>query len=716
VNSTDNNSGCSYADSVFITVGQEFSLAITPDTTICDVAGIQLSAVPSSGTDVNFLWSPNIAISSPVSATPVVTPTSTTTYSVTATSAEGCSATADVTITVGTLLSLNATVSDADICAGDTVTLHANVGTAPNITFLWSPATTLNDATAQHPQAYPLQDTWYVVEAHDTISGCVLRDSVEVSVTNVGGIDAGNDTTVCTTDGLVLHVDHNIANPQIQWQPANYLSGANTANPTVLFDSTATYTVTVGDGVGCAALDVIVVTVAFPQLITLTDSSLCAGDSAVLDPGFPGAPRLWSTGATSQSITVNSAGTYTCTLTDVSAACSVDAVTTITVDPLPPVDLGPDSSLCIGQQYTLDAGNPGSAILWSTGAVSQSITTGQPGMYSVSVTDQEGCIGRDSVLVTFDPLPVIDLHDTTVCVSETVTLDAGNAGSSYLWSPTGETTQAIDVLAASGTYTVVVTTPTYCVDSAQAALLFIPFPVVDLGPDTALCHLDSLTLDADCGNCGFLWNTGATGRWLTVTTTDNYRVEAFNGYCTSYDTVQVIFNPLPNELPVHAISACFDYPPNQIVLDAGNAGCSFLWHPGGETSGMIPVSQYGLYTVDITTPENCTITQDVVVNEYCKSSLFMPNAFTPNGDGRNDIFGPAGTNLADLELYIFDRWGEVIHHGLDAEAWWDGTTSGGTPCQLGVYTWKLTYRFFEDADHTVKGAEQEAVGHITLLR
>lgn len=715
VASTDNTTGCAYADSIQITVGQAFTLDMTADTAICDVAGIQLAAVPSSGTNVTYLWTPNTAISSVVSATPLVTPVVTTTYSVTANSAEGCTATGDVVITVATLLSLNATVTDNDICAGDVVTFHAVVGNAGGLAFQWSPSAGLNDAHVQNPTGQPLQDTWYTVEVTDTTSGCILRDSVFIAVTNPGGIHAGNDTTVCSALGLSLEVVHGISNPMIQWQPASHLSGANTATPTIQFDSTMTYIVTVGDGTGCASMDTIVVTVAFPQVVLLSDSSLCAGDLAVLDPGFPGASRLWSTGDTSQTITVSTAGTYTCTLIDVMAACTVDAVTQITVDPLPIVQLGVDTSLCIGQSWTLNAGNPNSVVLWSTGATSQTITTNTAGSYSVSVTDAATCVGRDTILVTFDPLPVIVLADTMVCVSETITLDAGNPGSSYLWSPTGETTRNIQVNASSGTYSVIVTTPTVCVDSAQATLHFIPFPVVDLGPDTALCDLESITLDAGCDDCGILWSTGAHTRELTLYTGGDIQVHVFNGYCTTTDSIQVIFNPLPNELAAHAISTCFDYPPHRLELDAENPGNTYLWHPGGETSRTIVVHHYGSYTVDLTTPEHCTLSQDIIVNEYCMSGLYMPNTFTPNGDGHNELFRPDGTNLATMELYVFDRWGGVIRHGLNADAFWDGSRNG-EPCELGVYTWKCIYRFFEDADKTVQGPEKEATGHVTLLR
>lgn len=715
VGSLDNTTGCAYADSLYLTVGQQFTLAMTPDTAICDVAGIQLQAVPSSGTGVAYTWSPNVNISSVVAASPVVTPTTTTTYTVVATSAEGCEATGDVEITVATLLNLVATVSDDDICVGETVTLNAAVANAPNIAYLWSPAAGLSSTTVQNPTGQPLQNTWYRVEATDTLSGCVLRDSVYIAVDNPGGISAGNDTTVCNALGMALHVDHGINNPQIQWQPANLLLGATTANPVVNFNGTMTYIVSVGGNSGCASLDTVEVTVSFPQLIQLADSSLCAGDLAVLDPGFPGSPRLWSTGDTTQTITVGTAGTYTCTLSDPFAGCTVDAVMQITVDPLPLVALGPDTSLCIGESWTMNAGGPGTTVLWSTGAITPTITTTENGLYHVAVTDQESCTGRDSILVTFEPVPVIALSDTAVCVSETVTLDAGNAGSSYLWSPTGETSQSIQVQASNGTYSVTVVTPSFCSNSAQATLQFIPFPVVELGPDTALCHLESLVLDGGCDTCSTLWSTGADTRMITLYATEAVHVAVNNGYCTTTDNINVTFNPLPNELTAHEISACFDYPPNQMVLDGENPGNTYFWHPGGQTSRTIVVDRYGLYTVDLTTPEHCSISQSILVNEYCMSVVHLPNSFTPEGDGHNDVFMPVGTNLAELELLIFDRWGSVIRHGLGADAKWDGQVNG-EPCPMGVYPWKLRYRYYEDAGRTVLGEWQEANGHVSLLR
>ncbi|MGV9013144.1 MAG: T9SS type B sorting domain-containing protein, partial [Flavobacteriales bacterium] len=87
----------------------------------------------------------------------------------------------------------------------------------------------------------------------------------------------------------------------------------------------------------------------------------------------------------------------------------------------------------------------------------------------------------------------------------------------------------------------------------------------------------------------------------------------------------------------------------------------------------------------------------------------------PNNDTRNDVFGPDGWNLAYTELYIFDRWGGVIRHGVGADAFWDGTVNGG-PSPIGVYAWKLLYRFYLDANKGATGEVQERTGHVTLIR
>ena len=709
----DLQSGCDYVDSVFIDVDLPFTIAVTPDTAICDVAGIQLNAVPSSGSNHTWLWTPGGSLNADFVQDPVATPAATTTYLVTVTTGFGCQATDSVTVTVAGALGVNATAAPTQLCVGDSTLLNAQItqGATTNLAFSWSSPGSVNDPLAQSSWANPVQNTNYIVTVTDTITGCVLVDSVQVNVTNLYGTTVTPDTTVCSAIGLQLEVQHNVPNPFISWTPANYLAGANTATPTITFDSTAQYIVQIDDGFGCAAFDTVNVTVAFSGLTFFADSSLCAGDSMLIDAGFPDAQHVWNTGATTQTITVGTAGNYTVTMTD-SLGCQSSFTTTVTVDALPVVQLGPDTSLCIGQVWTLDAGNPGSQYLWNTSETTQTINVTTDSTYAVQVTDQNDCVQSDSILVTFDPLPVIQLSDTIVCVSETITLDAGNPGSYYLWS-TSETTQTIDVAVNSGTYSVVVTTPTICIDSANATLTFIPFPVVDLGPDTALCDTEQITLDA--GNPGetFNWHNGSTAQTVTLTDDAEAWVSVFNGYCTTWDTVQVVFNPLPIPVLAEAVTTCLDFPPHYLPLDAGNPDCAFDWS-SGENTQVVLADAYGLYVVTITTPLNCSIEDQVLVEEYCPSTLYVPNSFTPDGDGVNDIFYPMGNNLAAVELNIFDRWGELIYTGEDADAFWNGELNGN-PVQDGVYVWKVKYRFFEDVEGTL-GPEFEDMGHVTLLR
>lgn len=196
------------------------------------------------------------------------------------------------------------------------------------------------------------------------------------------------------------------------------------------------------------------------------DTAFCSGSSISLNAGNAGATYLWSTGATTQSIAVNTSGTYTVAVTTPAGCVGRDTIQ-VTVNPKPVVNLGGNSAICSGMSHTLNAGNPGATYLWNTGATTQTINVTTTGTYKVSVTSAGGCVSQDSAVVTVKPTPVVNLGpDTIVCSGNPVTLDAGNSGASYLWS-TGATTQSISVNT-SGTYSVQVTNAAGC--DAQSAI------------------------------------------------------------------------------------------------------------------------------------------------------------------------------------------------------------------------------------------------------
>ena len=211
-----------------------------------------------------------------------------------------------------------------------------------------------------------------------------------------------------------------------------------------------------------------------PSVNLGADLTICAGSNYILDAGNAGATYLWSTGATTQTIAVNTAGTYMVTVTTASGCDQTDAIV-ITTNPQPIVNLGTNINSCVGNTITLDAGNAGATYLWSNGSVSQSIQVTQTGNYSVAVTNALGCITRDTINVNFNATPLVNLGaDKSICSNEPITLDAGNPGATYLWS-TGATTQTI-VAANVGTYSVTVTNANGCTTTDEIMITYKATP------------------------------------------------------------------------------------------------------------------------------------------------------------------------------------------------------------------------------------------------
>jgi len=183
-----------------------------------------------------------------------------------------------------------------------------------------------------------------------------------------------------------------------------------------------------------------------PIVFLGNDTTVSNGESIILDAGNSGSSYLWSNDEVSQTITVNTSGVYWVRATN----CAGSDSDTIAIEPcdesFPIVYLGNDTVLNMGESLTLDAGNPGSLFLWSNGEISQNITVNSSGTYWVTVSNCAGS-SSDTIDVEFCDanIPIVDLgDDKTLFEGQSVTLYAGNPGSSYLWS-TGAETQTITV-------------------------------------------------------------------------------------------------------------------------------------------------------------------------------------------------------------------------------------------------------------------------------
>ncbi|MBK8612663.1 MAG: gliding motility-associated C-terminal domain-containing protein [Flavobacteriales bacterium] len=843
--------GCTAQDDVQVVVQPAFQVFAGNDTTLCTAgATVALNATVTAGNVTGWSWTPaNGSLSNAAIGNPTATPTATTTYTVTATTDIGCTDSDAMTITVGNLSGLTVSSTDTQLCPGEDATLSAVATGAGLFTYAWSPASGLNNAAIANPTAQPGATTNYTCLVTEPASGCQRSASITLHVNGPYSVNATTNDTLCSTLGFQLNVVHSVPAPfTILWSNGQFLNSSSIASPTIIADTTATYLVTVTDVNGCSFTDSSTIISAWDNLVTPINLSACVGTAIPLDAGYPGSAYLWNTGATTQTISATTNGQYTAEITDPMGCVTVKNYF-LTFNPLPSVNLGPDLSLCGATNQVLNANSPGNAVLWSGGQTTQQISVTQSATYSVLVTSPQGCQNGDAISVTFNPMPVDVLQDITTCVSTPVTLNAGNAGSTYMWNagtttqsigPTqsgtysvvvtnaqgcsgtfnavvtfmplisvdlgsdttlcagqtlsldagnngatylwsnGATTQTIspsqngtysvtasngfclgtdaisvsfdpiplDVLqnvtacvdqtvtlnagnagcsylwntgattsiinpTTSGNYSVVVTNSTNCSITADATVTLVGFPVVDLGPDSVLCEGDVLTLDAGNPGASYTWSSGQNTRTLDLTSGGTYTVTVNNGYCTSSDAFTATFNPSPTRFIDRKFYTCLDEAPGYVVINAGNEGSEYDWSTG-ETSQVILAGAYGWYYVQVTNVHDCATRDSAEVIEFCPATLYVPNTFTPNGDGTNDIWMPVGKNIGEYSVQVFDRWGGIIFQSNDPQVGWDGTMSGEY-VKNDVYVWRMEYTFLED-ESGQQGRLHKELGHVTVMR
>ncbi len=329
------------------------------------------------------------------------------------------------------------------------------------------------------------------------------------------------------------------------------------------------------------------------------------GGTVALDAGNPGLTFAWSDGTNAQTTTASTSGTYTVTVTN-SFSCSTEDAAEVYIQPLPVVNLGIDQAQC-GGSVTLDAGYPGNTYLWSDNSTGQTLTVTTTGTYAVTVTDiNSGCTGSDDVNVTFYTFPVVNLGpDHTQC-GGTVTLDAGNAGATYLWS-NGATTQTTTV-GATGTYRVTVTNATGCTATGSVNVTINSFPV--LGADQADSVCPGYTVNLN----DYYANTYATYVWNTANPTavgaGSYQLIVTNAAgCADTANVTITNRQKPNLGADVVDSVCVGYTYDLWSVFPNSANyTSYVWNT--------PTPQEvtpGTYTLIVTNASGCMDTVNATI-------------------------------------------------------------------------------------------------------
>ena len=578
--------GCINTDQVVVTVNP-LPIVVANDLGVCAGGTLTLTASGAS----TYTWSPGTYLSTTTGASVSCTPLATITYTVSGTSAAGCVSTDPITVTVSGSAAINAG-PDVAICVGATTTLTAIGG----VTYNWNNALGLGNNFVVSPAA----TTTYTVVGTDA-GGCTGTDAVTITVNPLPIVNAGLDQTVCAGTAVTLAGS---GASTYTWN--NGVTNAVAFVPAV----TATYTVTGTSLAGCINTDQVIVTVnPIPVVGAGADQTVCIGTAVTLT-GSGASTYTW-TGGVTNGVAFTPAATANYTVTGTSAAgCTSTDIVTVTVNSTPVVNAGIDQTICIGASVTL-TGTGSSTYSWDNG-VTQGVSFSPVATvtYTVTGTSGPGCIATDQVVVTVNPLPIVNAGiDQTVCAGVAVTL-SGSGASTYTWN-NGVTNGVAFTPAATTTYTVTGTTVAGCINTDQVIVTVNPLPIVNAGVDQTVCAGTAVTLTGS-GASTYTWTGGVTnGVAFTPAATANYTVTGTSAAgCTSTDIVTVTVNPLPTTNTGVDQTVCSG---TSVTLTAIGA-TTYSWN-NGVTNGIAFTPAVGsiTYTVTGTTGAGCTTTDQVIV-------------------------------------------------------------------------------------------------------
>jgi len=654
------NSICGGTASTTINILDNATLTLTPSpsVSVCNGNAATISVTPAGGvTPYTYQWSNNGGTTQSIS----IAPNATTTYTVTVADACGQSATAQITVNVGSVTA-NAG-NNQIICMGQSVNLTAYGG----VNYLWS-----NAATTQSINVTPNVSTTYTVTVSDN-NGCSDTDDVFVTVNPLPNAHAGPDVFICPNTSTQLNAS---GGATYIWNPSASLSNGQIANPIAQPSVTTTYIVLATDANGCTQTDNVVVNIYNPPTASAgSNTAICIGNNTTLTASG-GTSYLWSTNDNAPSIIVTPVvtTTYLLTVTDNNGCTDTDQVV-VTVNSLPLASAGPDISICTGDFGTLNASG-GISYAWSPAAFLSNPNIANPlanptsqTTYTVTVTDNNACSATDNMIISIYQSPVINFvanlyngcpplivnfSDQTIPAIQTWTWDFGDPASGVF--NTSSSQNPTHIFNEPGIYSISLTVTTIdgCTKSLTVnnMIQVYPNPVASFTANPYITTMESPIIhfeNSSIGAVSYFWNFGEPG---------------------SSNNLSGVF------APYHIYA------------------------------------NEGVYTVTlfVESVNGCTDSTSATVKIQPMYLIYIPNAFTPNGDGLNDIFKPLIKNYAEYQMYIYDRWGELIFETDNLSNGWDGTVSGGSDTKImDVYSYLIIVKDFSGKAH-------QYVGKITLVQ
>ncbi len=721
VTGTDLN-GCTASSTLSILINT-LPLIAGSDSAICFGFSTPLIATGAS----TYTWSPATNLSSTNGATVIATPASTITYTITGTDLNGCTGGSTSIVIINPLPIINATAINSTFCLGQSTILNASGASVYN----WSPSTGLSATTGSFVSASPSINSTYTVTGSNSF-GCVSSNTISVVIYPLPVVNiTPNTPAVCPGEFAILTVTGAL----------NYLWSTNALGNTIAVNPIVNtlYSVIGTDVNGCTASDSTTVIINPVPIISAQaqQSTLCIGQSTSITAS--GAVTYsWSPSnglsATSGSMVIATPGlslTYTIIGTN-ATGCKDTTTISLIVNSLPSAAAGVDENICEGSSVQLNASG-GTTYEWSPATGLSSTNIADPIAsptstisYIVIVANLNGCFASDTIQVVVHPYPVIDAGPAqTVCYPNSTQLQ-GSGASIYSWLPVlylnnSQIQNPACIPLSNITYTLTGTDNFGCMATDTVSIkLMMPFQII-ASSDVMICYSESIQLFASGGN-NYQWtppdgldNTTIANPTASPSNTTTYIVTSTDGVCfTSSDSVVVTVIQIPEIFAGADAEMIYG---QTYQLNAFTNGGSILWEPSTfldcatcedpiASHVNIPIT----YKLTVTDSFGCKAEDYIKINLACDDDVFfIPNTFTPNGNGKNDIFRIRTYGLSYISAFrVFNRWGEMVFETYDVNEGWDGTWQGKL-CTPAVYVWYIQ-------GTCANGVELRKKGNVTLIR
>jgi gliding motility-associated-like protein len=622
-------------------------------------------------------------------------------YSVSVSDNAGCTKIIDFTINSNGVPSQIQVSNNVTICEGETISLTAS---GPS-NVIWNPG----GVAGLTISVSPTNTTTYTVIDQNPIS-CFTENEVTVSVNQkptISLITAQNPSACGTTDGFIE------------------INGSGTGTVTLTGTNSGSFNVSsfpftipnLGGGVfsivfqsseNCNSneLNVNLIEPNAPPAPTITvngNLSFCVGESVELISSST-SNNVWSNGATTQSITVTTAGNYSVTVTE-NGCSATSTISQVIVNNLPIVNAGSDVLVCEGEQVTLNASGA-QTYTWDNG-----ITNGQAFLpsfglggvdFTVIGTDANGCQNTDQVLVFVNPLPFVNVgNNFNICVNNSsfeLTAFENIAGGIWSYNGTAISTTFNPSIFGIGSHSLTYTytdPSTSCSNSANKIIQVNALPPIEAGSDVSVCEGNSVTLNAT-GSAGFSWSNGVVnGVPFTPISSTIYTVSVTDGNnCSNSDIVAVTVVPTPNVFAGLDLEVCG----NMEITLSGSGASTYLWDDGViDGVPFVPISTQ-TYTVIGTDDIGCFASDQVTISvnplasfdlgdDYVScngtpTTLTIPNVYErilwSNGSTSNTL------NINESGIYEVTAWNNGANIILN------GNFNGGTTAQSNNFSTSYT--------------------------